>query len=91
VNRLLGRVTKAVTNPWQMYPAELRFGLGSNTATEGGRLVLAGADLHQFWVGHGDGQRISIPDPYADHDDDVLDDRKIKLSLLQPGSASPTS
>jgi high-affinity nickel-transport protein len=42
LNRLLGRVTKAVTQPWQMYPVGLLFGLGFDTATEISLLVLAG-------------------------------------------------
>ncbi|MGN6130330.1 MAG: HoxN/HupN/NixA family nickel/cobalt transporter, partial [Nocardioidaceae bacterium] len=41
-NRFLGGVTKAVTKPWQMYPVGLLFGLGFDTATEVGLLVLAG-------------------------------------------------
>jgi nickel/cobalt transporter (NiCoT) family protein len=42
MNRILGGVTKAVTKPWQMYPVGLLFGLGFDTATEVGLLVLAG-------------------------------------------------
>ncbi|HYO31210.1 MAG TPA: HoxN/HupN/NixA family nickel/cobalt transporter [Nocardioidaceae bacterium] len=42
MNRLLGRVTRAVTKPWHMYPVGLLFGLGFDTATEVGLLVLAG-------------------------------------------------
>ena len=42
MNRLLGGVTRAVTRPWQMYPVGLLFGLGFDTATEVGLLVLAG-------------------------------------------------
>ena len=42
MNRLLSGVTKAVTKPWQMYPVGLLFGLGFDTATEVGLLVLAG-------------------------------------------------
>ena len=42
VNRILGRVTRAVTRPWQSYPIGLLFGLGFDTATEVGLLVLAG-------------------------------------------------
>ncbi len=42
MNRLLGGVTKAVTKPWHMYPVGLLFGLGFDTATEVGLLVLAG-------------------------------------------------
>ncbi|WP_344032891.1 HoxN/HupN/NixA family nickel/cobalt transporter [Streptomyces luteireticuli] len=43
MNRLLGRVTKAITRPWQMYPLGLLFGLGFDTATEVALLVLAGS------------------------------------------------
>ncbi len=42
MNRILRGVTKAVTKPWQMYPVGLLFGLGFDTATEIGLLVLAG-------------------------------------------------
>jgi nickel/cobalt transporter (NiCoT) family protein len=42
MNRLLGGLTKAVSKPWQMYPVGLLFGLGFDTATEVGLLVLAG-------------------------------------------------
>ncbi|MEU2877287.1 HoxN/HupN/NixA family nickel/cobalt transporter [Streptomyces sp. NPDC007070] len=43
MNRLLGRLTKAITKPWQMYPLGLLFGLGFDTATEIALLVLAGS------------------------------------------------
>ncbi|MFD5794218.1 HoxN/HupN/NixA family nickel/cobalt transporter [Streptomyces diastatochromogenes] len=43
INRLLGRVTKSITRPWQMYPLGLLFGLGFDTATEVALLVLAGS------------------------------------------------
>jgi high-affinity nickel-transport protein len=42
LNRILGRATRAVTKPWQMYPVGLLFGLGFDTATEVSLLVLAG-------------------------------------------------
>ncbi len=42
MNRILSRVTRAVSKPWQMYPVGLLFGLGFDTATEVGLLVLAG-------------------------------------------------
>ncbi|WP_200886704.1 Nickel transporter NicT [Phaeacidiphilus oryzae] len=42
MNRLLGRLTKAVTKPWHMYPIGFLFGLGFDTATEVSLLVLAG-------------------------------------------------
>jgi high-affinity nickel-transport protein len=42
MNRILRGTTKAVTKPWQMYPVGLLFGLGFDTATEIGLLVLAG-------------------------------------------------
>jgi high-affinity nickel-transport protein len=43
LNRVLGRVTRAVTTPWQMYPVGVLFGLGFDTATEVSLLVLAGS------------------------------------------------
>jgi high-affinity nickel-transport protein len=42
MNRILGGATKAVHQPWHMYPVGLLFGLGFDTATEVGLLVLAG-------------------------------------------------
>jgi nickel/cobalt transporter (NiCoT) family protein len=42
MNRFLGRLTRAVTRPQQMYPIGVLFGLGFDTATEVGLLVLAG-------------------------------------------------
>ncbi|MGI8459738.1 MAG: HoxN/HupN/NixA family nickel/cobalt transporter [Propionibacteriaceae bacterium] len=42
MNRFLGGVTRAVRRPGQMYPVGVLFGLGFDTATEVGLLVLAG-------------------------------------------------
>ncbi len=42
MNRILGGVTRSVKSSWQMYPVGLLFGLGFDTATEVGLLVLAG-------------------------------------------------
>ena len=42
LNRILGRVTRTVTKPWHMYPVGLLFGLGFDTVTEVGLLVIAG-------------------------------------------------
>jgi high-affinity nickel-transport protein len=41
MNRFLGRFTKAVRKPWQMYPLGILFGLGFDTATEVSLLFLA--------------------------------------------------
>jgi high-affinity nickel-transport protein len=43
MNRFLGGLTKSVTKPWHIYPIGALFGLGFDTATEVGLLVLAGA------------------------------------------------
>ncbi len=40
--RFVSRATRAVTKPWHMYPVGSLFGLGFDTATEVGLLVLAG-------------------------------------------------
>jgi high-affinity nickel-transport protein len=45
MNRFLGRAMKAVTKPWQIYPVGLLFGLGFDTVTEVGLLVLAGTSV----------------------------------------------
>ncbi|HET9188219.1 MAG TPA: HoxN/HupN/NixA family nickel/cobalt transporter, partial [Acidothermaceae bacterium] len=42
MNRWLGKLTKSVTKSWQIYPIGLLFGLGFDTATEVGLLVIAG-------------------------------------------------
>jgi high-affinity nickel-transport protein len=42
MNRWLGKLTKSVTKPWQIYPIGVLFGLGFDTATEVGLLVIAG-------------------------------------------------
>jgi high-affinity nickel-transport protein len=42
MNRYLGKLTRAVGKPQQMYPIGLLFGLGFDTATEVALLVLAG-------------------------------------------------
>jgi high-affinity nickel-transport protein len=41
LNRILGRVMRAIRKPWQMYPVGMLFGLGFDTATEVAFLVLA--------------------------------------------------
>jgi high-affinity nickel-transport protein len=41
LNRVLGRVTRAVNSPWQMYPIGMLFGLGFDTASEVALLFLA--------------------------------------------------
>ncbi|MBO2445750.1 HoxN/HupN/NixA family nickel/cobalt transporter [Actinomadura barringtoniae] len=43
MNRILGRFTKAITKPGQMYPLGFLFGLGFDTASEIGLLALAGS------------------------------------------------
>jgi high-affinity nickel-transport protein len=47
MNRFLGRLTRTVTKPQQMYPIGLLFGLGFDTATEVALLVLAGGAASQ--------------------------------------------
>lgn len=42
MNRMLGGLTRAIRRPWQIYPVGVLFGLGFDTATEVGLLVLAG-------------------------------------------------
>jgi high-affinity nickel-transport protein len=41
MNRFLGRFTRAIRKPWQMYPLGILFGLGFDTATEVALLFLA--------------------------------------------------
>ena len=42
MNRILGGLTKSVGKAWHIYPVGVLFGLGFDTATEVGLLVLAG-------------------------------------------------
>ena len=42
LNRVLGRVTRLVSKPWHLYPTGFLFGLGFDTVTEIGLLVIAG-------------------------------------------------
>jgi nickel/cobalt transporter (NiCoT) family protein len=42
MNRWLGGLTRSITAPWRIYPVGVLFGLGFDTATEVGLLVLAG-------------------------------------------------
>jgi len=42
LNRILGTVNKAVRKPWHMYPTGFLFGLGFDTVSEIGLLVIAG-------------------------------------------------
>ncbi len=42
MNRFLGGLTRSVTKAWHIYPVGVLFGLGFDTATEVGLLVLAG-------------------------------------------------
>jgi high-affinity nickel-transport protein len=41
MNRVLGRFTRTIDSPWQMYPIGMLFGLGFDTATEVALLFLA--------------------------------------------------
>lgn len=42
MNRFLGTLTRSVRKPWHIYPIGVLFGLGFDTATEVGLLVIAG-------------------------------------------------
>ncbi|WP_084704221.1 Nickel transporter NicT [Phaeacidiphilus oryzae] len=43
LNRVLGRLTRSITRPGQMYPVGLLFGIGFDTATEVTLMVMAGS------------------------------------------------
>jgi high-affinity nickel-transport protein len=45
MNRLLGRFANRIRAPWQMYPLGFLFGLGFDTATEIGLLLVAGGAI----------------------------------------------
>jgi nickel/cobalt transporter (NiCoT) family protein len=42
LNRFLGGLTRSISKPWHIYPVGVLFGLGFDTASEVGLLVLAG-------------------------------------------------
>src|SRR5205823_3900605 len=46
MNRIYARATRAVKEPWHMYPLGVLFGFGFDTATEVALLVLAALDLN---------------------------------------------
>lgn len=53
MNRFLAPLAKKVDEPWKMYPLGLLFGLGFDTATEVGLLVLSGSAVASglpFWA-----------------------------------------
>ncbi|MFJ4626861.1 HoxN/HupN/NixA family nickel/cobalt transporter [Streptomyces sp. NPDC088847] len=43
MNRILGRLTRSISRPGQMYPVGVLFGLGFDTATEVALMVMAGS------------------------------------------------
>jgi nickel/cobalt transporter (NiCoT) family protein len=45
MNRILGRVMRAVSEPWQMYPVGVLFGMGFDTVTEVALLVMAAGSV----------------------------------------------
>jgi nickel/cobalt transporter (NiCoT) family protein len=45
MNRFLGRLMRTITKAWQIYPVGVLFGLGFDTVTEIGLLVLAGTSV----------------------------------------------
>ncbi|MBF4163127.1 HoxN/HupN/NixA family nickel/cobalt transporter [Nocardioides sp. CBS4Y-1] len=53
LNRVLGGLTRSVTRAWHIYPVGVLFGLGFDTATEVGLLVVAGGAATSglpFWA-----------------------------------------
>ncbi len=42
MNRFLGRLARRIDSPWKMYPIGVLFGLGFDTATEVGLLIISG-------------------------------------------------
>ncbi|MEJ7755152.1 MAG: hypothetical protein WKF83_01400 [Nocardioidaceae bacterium] len=79
-------MTKAVTKPWHMYPVGLLFGLGFDTATEVGLLVLAGgaAAFSLPWYAV-----LTLPILFAagmsllDSIDGLLHEFRLRLGVLQ--------
>ena len=88
MNRFLGGLTKSVRKPWHIYPIGVLFGLGFDTATEVGLLVLAGGAaafslpfyailiLPILFAGR------NVPDG---HHRRHLHERRIRLGLRQTG------
>ena len=89
MNRILGGATKAVRKPWHMYPVGLLFGLGFDTATEVGLLVLAGgaAAFALPWYAI-----LTLPILFAagmsllDTHRRLLHELRLRLGLLQAGA-----
>ena len=89
MNRLLGRLTRAVTKPAQMYPIGVLFGLGFDTATEVALLVLAGgaagAGLPWYAI-------LCLPILFAagmsllDSDRRLVHELRLRLGVLQAGA-----
>ena len=89
MNRFLGRLTRAITKPWQMYPLGVLFGLGFDTATEVGLLFLAagaaGAGLPFYAI-------LCLPILFAagmsllDTIDWVLHELRVRLGVLTASS-----
>ena len=87
LNRILSGVTKAVRKPWHMYPVGVLFGLGFDTATEIGLLVLAGgaAAFQLPWYAI-----LTLPILFAagmsllDTPGRRLHERRVRMGLRQP-------
>jgi high-affinity nickel-transport protein len=45
MNRFLGKLARRIDSPWKMYPIGILFGLGFDTATEVGLLILSGTAI----------------------------------------------
>ena len=89
MNRFLGRATRAVKKPWQMYPLGLLFGLGFDTATEIALLATAGTAA----AGGLPDLRDPLPtDPVrgghdaARHDRRRVHELRLRLGVLQAGA-----
>ena len=86
MNRFLGRFTRAVRKPWQMYPLGILFGLGFDTATEVALLFLAagaaGAGLPWYAI-------LCLPVLFAaghvaaGHDRRLVHELRLRLGVLQ--------
>ena len=89
MNRYLGRLTRTVTKPQQMYPIGVLFGLGFDTATEIALLVLAGGA-----AGRGAALvRDPLPadpvrrrDVAARHDRRLVHELRLRLGVLEAGA-----
>ena len=88
MNRFLGGLTRSVRKPWHIYPVGVLFGLGFDTATEVGLLVLAGGAAAfnlPFYADPGAADPVRGRHVPAGHHRRRLHERRLRLGVRQAG------